>query len=100
MTDFEHISNYTGPYDYNNPLPKDYLCFNYKPIEEVFDWSYGELVHIHYKERMCYATRLNGIIKPILKLEDANKQYRFALEQVLKNMEEIQLEDQLSDSPF
>jgi hypothetical protein len=70
--------------NYDNPLPKDYQSFQYRPIESVEDYSYGILIHIHYKTPYVHATRFEGVYKLYLTEQDAYKAYRKQLETILE----------------
>jgi len=83
--------------NYDNPLPRDYQSFHYKVIESCEDWSYGVLLHIHYKTEYVYATRFEGVYKLYLTEQDAYKAYRKQLENILT---EIRTQQSNENLPF
>lgn len=85
----------TTAIDYTNPLPKDYQSFHYKPIESCYDYSYGVLIHVHYKTPYVYATKFEGVITPILTKDNANKAYRTRLTEILDEIRSQQAEEYL-----
>lgn len=69
--------------DYGKPLTRDFQSFHYKPIECCEDYSYGVLIHIHYKTPYVFATRFEGQIQPVLTEKNAKKLYVDKLNSIL-----------------
>lgn len=107
MRQLEEIQ-YIEAVDYSKPLSRDFQSFHYKPLEACEDWSWGVLLHIHYKTPYIYATRFEGTIKPHILEKSAIKAYKTKLKEILEEMEIQRPEtitskpkqEDLEDSPF
>lgn len=80
--------------NYDNPLSRDFQSFHYKPIESCDEYSYGILIHIHYKTPYVYATRFENEYVLYLSREKADKAYRDELNSILEIIRNQ------ADSPF
>lgn len=81
--DLERITNHPT-IDYSNPTSNDYMGQTYKAIEGVDDYSYGQFYgRYDHKAIQIYATRFEGKIDLFLTQEEAYKNYRKKLENIL-----------------
>lgn len=82
--------------NYSNPLSNDYIGLHYKPIEEVYDMSFGRFyTRYDHKPTQIFATRFDGTYRPYITEKHADKAYRDKLEAILE-----EIRQQPTELPF